>query len=85
MVSVYELIVRTNRIVDVGERHIVMATRDYGRGKPRFSINLPIERNDLWQWLWERRVKVKVFIEIPKEELKKISEEWNVEKSESRA
>lgn len=59
-----------------------MATRDYGRGKPRFSINLPIERNDLWQLLWEKRVKVKVLIE--EEELKKISEEESARKSRSR-
>jgi hypothetical protein len=81
MVSVYELMLKTNRIVDVGERHIVMATRDYGRGKPRFSINLPIERNDLWQILWEKRVKVKIFIEIPEEELRKLGEEESAEKS----
>jgi hypothetical protein len=84
MKSLYELMVKTIRLIDVGERNIVMVTRDYGRGKPRFSINLPIERNDLWLWLWERRVKVKVFIEIPEEELKKISEEESVEKSKSR-
>jgi hypothetical protein len=75
MKSFYELVVKTNKFIDIGERNIVMVTRDYGRGKPRFSINLPIERNDLWQWLWERRIKVKVFIEIPAEELKKLSEE----------
>jgi uncharacterized protein YdhG (YjbR/CyaY superfamily) len=75
MTSIYELMVKTNRIIDIGERNIVMVTKDYGRGKPRFSINLPIERNDLWQMLWERRVKVKVFIEIPEEELKRVSEE----------
>jgi hypothetical protein len=84
MVSMYELMLKTNRIIDVGERHIVMATRDYGRGKPRFSINLPIERNDLWQMLWEKKIKVKVFIEIPEEELKKISEEEGTRKSKSR-
>jgi len=72
---IYELILRTNRIIDIGERHIVMATKDYGRGKPRFLIYLPTERNDLWQLLWERRVKVKVFIEIPEDVLKKISQE----------
>jgi hypothetical protein len=66
----YELVLRNNRIIDVGERNIVMATKDYGRGKPRFVINLPTTRNDLWQYLWKNRVKVKVFIEIPSGGLK---------------
>jgi hypothetical protein len=83
--SLYELLIKTNRYIDIGERNIVMATRDYGRGKPRFSINLPIERNDLWQLLWEKRIKVKVFIEIPEEKLKKISGEENAEKFKGRA
>ena len=69
MSSMYELVVRNNRIIDVGERNIVMATKDYGRGKPRFVINLPTTRDDLWQYLWKNRVKVKVFIEIPSEGL----------------
>jgi len=69
--SMYEIMLRTNKIIDVGERNVVMATRDYGRGKPRFVINLPTTRNDLWQYLWERKVTVKVFIEIPEEVLRK--------------
>jgi hypothetical protein len=44
-----------------------MATRNYKKGRPRFIITLPISRNDLWQYLWERGIPVKVFIEIPKE------------------
>lgn len=66
----YEMVLRTNRIIDVGERSIVLATKDYGRGKPRFIINLPTTRNDLWRYLWEKKVTVKVFIEIPEEALK---------------
>jgi hypothetical protein len=65
----YEFVLKTNRVIDVGERNIVMATRDYGRGKPRFVINLPTTRNDLWQYLWEKKITVKVFIEIPSEVL----------------
>ena len=65
----YKLVVESNRFIDVGERRIVIATKDYGRGKPRFIINLPTTRNDLWQYLWERRIPVKVFIEIPSEDL----------------
>jgi hypothetical protein len=72
---IYELILKTNRIVDIGERRIVMATKDCGKGKPRFLIYLPMERNDLWQLLWEKRVKVKVFIEIPEEGLRKIGQD----------
>jgi hypothetical protein len=67
MSNLYELMLRSSRVVDVGERNIVMATKDYGRGKPRFIINLPTTRNDLWKYLWERRISVKVFIEIPVE------------------
>jgi hypothetical protein len=85
MKSIYELMVKTSKFIDVGERNIVMVTRNYGRGKPRLSINLPIERNDLWQWLWERKIKVRVFIEIPEEELGKLGEEESVEKFKGRA
>jgi hypothetical protein len=52
-----------------------MATRNYKGGRPRFIITLPIGRNDLWQYLWEKKIPVKVFIEIPKEEVLKESEE----------
>jgi hypothetical protein len=63
--GLYELVLRANRVIDVGERNIVMAARDYGRGKPRFVINLPTTRNDLWEYLWRNKITVKVFIEIP--------------------
>jgi len=66
---------QANRFVDVGERQVVMATRNYKGGRPRFIITLPISRNDLWQYLWEKKIPVKVFIEIPKEEVLKESEE----------
>jgi len=72
--SLYEYLVKKARIIDVGERNVVMATRDYGRGKPRFIINLPTTRNDLWQYLWERKIPVKVFIEIPEEALRESEE-----------
>jgi len=69
MKPIQELIVRSNRFIDVGERKVVTATRDYGHGKPKFIINLPTTRNDLWQFLWENKITVKVCIEIPEEEL----------------
>jgi hypothetical protein len=67
----YELVLRTSRVIDVGERKIVMATKDYGRGKPRFVINLPTTRNDIWEYLWRNKITVKVFIEIPEEALER--------------
>jgi hypothetical protein len=66
----YEFVLKTSRVIDVGERNIVMATKDYGRGKPRFVINLPTTRNDIWIYLWEKKIPVKVFIEIPSEALR---------------
>jgi hypothetical protein len=65
----YEFVLKTSRVIDVGERNVVMATKDYGRGKPRFVINLPTTRNDLWVYLWEKKIPVKVFIEITSEGL----------------
>jgi hypothetical protein len=70
MSGAYQLVLKKGGLIDVGERRIVIAARDYGRGKPRFVINLPTTRNDLWQYLWERKIPVKVFIEIPGEALK---------------
>jgi hypothetical protein len=65
--SIYELLIKSSRVIDIGERNVVMATRDYGRGKPRFIINLPTTRNDLWIYLWKNKVPIKVFIELPEE------------------
>jgi hypothetical protein len=82
MISMYEYMLKTSRVLDIGERYIVMATKDYGRGKPRFVINLPTTRNDLWIYLWQRKVPVKVFIELP-EDLTKYEKEYrSAEKEE---
>jgi hypothetical protein len=70
--GIYEHVLKTSRIIDVGEKRIALNTRNCGDGRPRFMIYLPIERNDLWRLLWEKKVKVKVFIEIPEEELRRI-------------
>ena len=59
------LIIKKGGLIDVGERKVVMAAKDYGRGKPRFIINLPTTRNDLWEYLWRNKISIKVFIEIP--------------------
>jgi hypothetical protein len=58
-------LVRSGRLIDVGERSIVRVAIDYGTGKPRFAINLPTIRNDLWEYLWRRRIKVKIYLEVP--------------------
>jgi len=74
-VGVYELILKKGGVIDVGERRIVRATRDYGPGKPRFVINLPTTRNDVWQYLWENKIPVKVFLELPEDLSKYESQE----------
>jgi len=74
MSSIYEFMLKTSRVIDVGERKVVMATKDYGRGKPRFVINLPTTRNDVWEYLWRNKIAVKVFIEIPSESLSRQQE-----------
>jgi len=82
MNGMYEYMIKSSRVIDVGERFVVMATKDYGRGKPRFIINLPTTRNDLWIYLWQRKVPVKVFIELP-EDLTKYEKEYrSAEKEE---
>jgi len=78
MTSIQELIFRSNRFIDVGERKVVIATRDYGRGKPRFIINLPTTRNDIWQYLWENKITIRVYIEIPEKELERVLEQGQV-------
>jgi len=75
----YELLVKTSRLIDIGERNIVIATKDYGRGKPRFIINLPTTRNDLWIYLWRKKIPVKIFIELPEDLSKYERQEKSVE------
>ncbi|NAZ13458.1 MAG: hypothetical protein GU359_04815 [Desulfurococcales archaeon] len=67
MISMYEYMIKSSHVIDVGERYVVMATKDYGPGKPRFIINLPTTRNDLWTYLWENKIPIKVFIELPED------------------
>ncbi|MCC6014246.1 MAG: hypothetical protein LM564_00905 [Desulfurococcaceae archaeon] len=56
----------TRGVVDVGELRISKTTLGK-RGGERFLIYLPLNRNYLWRELYERRVKVRIFIEIPVE------------------
>jgi len=79
MSKMYELLVKTSRLIDIGERNIVIATKDYGRGKPRFIINLPTTRNDLWIYLWQKKIPVKIFIELPEDLSKYERQERSVE------
>ena len=79
MKSMYEYMLKTSKVLDIGERYIVMATKDYGRGKPRFIINLPTTRNDLWIYLWRKKIPVKIFIELPEDLSKYERQEKSVE------
>jgi hypothetical protein len=54
----------TRGVVDVGELRISRTTLGK-RGGERYLIYLPLNRNYLWRELYERRVRVRVFIEIP--------------------
>ena len=77
--KMYHLLITPVGVIDVGERRIVRTARDYGSGKPRFVINLPTTRNDIWQYIWERNIPVKVFIELP-EDLSKYERQERSEK-----
>jgi len=56
----------TQGVIDVGELRI-SGTSLGKRGGKRYLIYLPTNRNYLWRLLHERRVRVRVFIEIPEE------------------
>jgi hypothetical protein len=56
----------TRGVVDIGELRISRTTLGK-RGGERYLIYLPLNRNYLWRELYERRVRVRVFIEIPEE------------------
>jgi hypothetical protein len=51
-------LVRSGEAIDIGLRNITLATKDYGRGKPRFAIYLPVDRSDIWELLWEKGLKL---------------------------
>jgi len=65
--TLYQEVLKHSRILDIGVRRVVRVARNYRDGKPRFAINLPTTRNDLWAILWENKVPIKLFIEIPQE------------------
>ena len=71
--ELYVEMLRKARVIDVGERRISRTVREY-RGRSRFVIYLPVTRNDVWRILWEKRILVKVFLELPEEAIKESSE-----------
>jgi hypothetical protein len=64
----------SSRIIDVGEVRITKATQD-AKGGGRYLIYLPTTRSYLWGVLHDLGVKVRVYIEIPEDVLKKIGRE----------
>jgi hypothetical protein len=70
MANVLGEVLKTD-LIDVGEVRISRATPNGVRGRPRFYIHLPMSRNYLWRLLNEAGVKVRVYIELPKELLEK--------------
>jgi hypothetical protein len=74
--TLYLEMLKKIRILDIGERRISRTVREY-RGRSRYVIYLPVTRNDVWKILWEKRIPVKVFLELPEEAIKKsFEEDW---------
>jgi hypothetical protein len=61
----------SGELIDAGELRV--SKTSLGRKKPgeRYLIYLPLNRNYLWRMLHEGGVKVRVFVEIPEEALKR--------------
>jgi len=72
--EIYLKMLKGARIIDIGERKISRTVKEY-KGRSRFVIYLPVGRNDIWRILWEERIPVKVFLELPEATIKKSSEE----------
>jgi hypothetical protein len=51
--------------MDVGEVRISRTSRTKLGDKARYVIYLPTNRNYLWRILHEKRIRVRVFMEIP--------------------
>lgn len=52
------------KVIDVGEVRVSRTTPDKARGKPRYVIYLPTQRNYLWEELWRGRVRVILYMEV---------------------
>lgn len=58
-------VIRSQRVVDVGEVRVTKTTLGRSRAGERYLIYLPLSRNYLWRYLHESNAKIRVFIEIP--------------------
>jgi hypothetical protein len=58
-------------LIDVGELRVSKTSLGKKRTGVRYLIYLPLNRNYLWEAIHEKRVKVRVYIEIPSEGLKR--------------
>jgi hypothetical protein len=58
-------------LIDAGELRIAKTSLGKKRTGDRYLIYLPLNRNYLWGAIHEKRVKVRVYIEIPSEGLKR--------------
>jgi hypothetical protein len=72
--DLYVEVIKKARVLDLGIKRIARTVRDY-KGQARFVIYLPITRNEVWSFLWERKIPVKVFIEIPEGAIKEDEED----------
>jgi hypothetical protein len=63
-----------SKVIDVSEVRVARATQD-AKGDGRYLIYLTTTRNYLWRVLHDLGVKVRVYIEIPEDALKKIGQE----------
>jgi hypothetical protein len=61
--------VLSQRLIDAGELHVSRTSLGKNRTGNRYLIYLPLNRNYLWRLLHEKKVKVRVFIEVPSEVL----------------
>jgi hypothetical protein len=65
--------VRFGRIIDAGELQISKTTLGK-RGGDRYLIYLPMNRNYLWRLLHNANAKVRVYLEVPEDVLKNMSQ-----------
>jgi hypothetical protein len=61
------------RVIDVGELQISKTTLGK-RGGDRYLIYLPMNRNYLWRLLHNANAKVRVYLEVPEDVLKNMSQ-----------
>ena len=70
MGSVIKLLKLNNTdIIDIGELRISRTNLGRKGGfRERYVIYLPVSRNYLWRALHEKKIKIRLFIEIPRED-----------------